>query len=161
MMTIVPFEPKHAEGVISVVVPIQQAEFNIPITLDAQPDLENIPEFYQRGAGNFWVAVIDEQVVGTVGLLDIGNNQSALRKMFVKAAYRGPEHGVAKGLLAQLLAWCRMHQVREVYLGTTAKFLAAHRFYEKNGFFEIVREELPSSFPVMVVDTKFYFKSLW
>ena len=48
------------------------------------------------------------------------------------------------------------HAVREVYLGTTAKFLAAHRFYEKNGFVEIDHSELPESFPVMVVDTKFY-----
>jgi predicted N-acetyltransferase YhbS len=46
--------------------------------------------------------------------------------------------------------------VREVFLGTTARFLAAHRFYEKNGFREIARQALPHSFPVMSVDTKFY-----
>ena len=50
--------------------------------------------------------------------------------------------------------------VAAVYLGTTAKFLAAHRFYEKNGFREIAREALPDSFPVMAVDTKFYTLAL-
>jgi predicted N-acetyltransferase YhbS len=45
-------------------------------------------------------------------------------------------------------------------LGTTAKFLAAHRFYEKNGFREIAQTELPASFPVMTVDTKFYRRAL-
>jgi hypothetical protein len=48
----------------------------------------------------------------------------------------------------------------DIFLGTTAKFLAAHRFYEKNGFHEIGRDELPAAFPVMTVDTKFYRRSL-
>ena len=44
----------------------------------------------------------------------------------------------------------------EVLLGTTEKFVAAQRFYEKNGFAEIEREELPVTFPLMAVDVKFY-----
>jgi RimJ/RimL family protein N-acetyltransferase len=158
MIEIVPFAPHHAAGVVAVILPIQQREFEIPITLDEQPDLHDIPAFYRRGCGNFWVAVEGGTVVGTVGLLDIGNGQTALRKMFVSATHRGPAHGVATRLLDALLAWCRAHAVREIHLGTTAKFLAAHRFYEKNGFREIARAELPASFPVMAVDTKFYFR---
>lgn len=159
MIEIVPFEPRHGEGVVAVILPIQQSEFEIPISLEAQPDLQSIPSFYQRGYGNFWVALADGEVVGTVALLDIGNAQAALRKMFVKAAHRGPEHGIAARLLATLLDWCRERGVKEVYLGTTAKFLAAHRFYEKNGFREVARADLPPSFPVMVVDTRFYCRA--
>ena len=160
MIQVAPFESEHADGVVSVILPIQQEEFSIPITLDAQPDLQDIPNFYQRGVGNFWVALSDGKVVGTVALLDIGQQQAALRKMFVTAAYRGSEYGVARKLLDTLLSWCRKFGVREIYLGTTAKFLAAHRFYEKNGFGEIARDELPKSFPVMEVDTKFYRRDL-
>ena len=160
MIQIVPFSPQYADGVVSVILPIQQTEFDIPITLDAQPDLKNIPAFYQRGDGNFWVALDGGNVVGTVALLDIGNHQAALRKMFVAATHRGPAHGVARQLLSTLVAWCRAKDVTAVYLGTTAKFLAAHRFYEKNGFREIAREALPDSFPVMAVDTKFYTLAL-
>jgi GNAT superfamily N-acetyltransferase len=157
---IVPFSPVHAAGVVAVILPIQQSEFEIPITLEEQPDLRDIPGFYQRGNGNFWVALDGESVVGTVALLDIGNGQAALRKMFVSASHRGGERAVAKRLLETLLAWCRARGVREVVLGTTAKFLAAHRFYEKSGFREIAREALPESFPVMAVDTKFYLRLL-
>jgi N-acetylglutamate synthase-like GNAT family acetyltransferase len=152
----VPFEPRFAAGVAAVILPIQQAEFEIPITLEAQPDLHDIAAFYQRGNGNFWVALVGDEVAGTLGLLDIGNRQAALRKMFVKAEYRGAAHGVAHALLQTLLDWCRAHDVAHVYLGTTAKFLAAHRFYEKAGFHEIGRAQLPDRFPVMTVDTKFY-----
>jgi N-acetylglutamate synthase-like GNAT family acetyltransferase len=160
MVQIVPFSEAHAEGVVSVILRIQQSEFKIPITLEAQPDLQDIAGFYQRGNGNFWVAVDAGVVVGTLALLDIGNDQAALRKMFVASSYRGPEQGVARQLLHTLLAWCRARGVREIFLGTTAKFLAAHRFYEKNGFRELGREALPASFPVMAVDTRFYGLSL-
>ena len=150
------FEPAHAQGVIELILPIQQLEFGIPVSLNDQPDLQDIPRFYQHGCGNFWVALANDEVVGSVALLDIGQGQTALRKMFVMPTHRGAEHGVARRLLAQLVDWCKSHAVREVYLGTTAKFLAAHRFYEKNGFVEIDHSELPESFPVMAVDTKFY-----
>ena len=160
MIEIAPFTPACAQGVVDVILPIQQIEFDIPISLEAQPDLQDIPGFYQKGVGNFWVALEAGTVVGTVALVDIGNRQVALRKMFVSAAYRGPEHGVAVRLLDTLLRWCSERGVNTIFLGTTAKFLAAHRFYEKNAFAEIERSQLPASFPVMAVDTKFYARAL-
>lgn len=156
MIKIVPYTAEHAAGVVSVILPIQQSEFAVPITLDAQPDLLDIAGFYQRNCGNFWVAIHGENVVGTIGLLDIGNRQAALRKMFVAAAYRGAEQGVAKQLLDELLVWSVKQGITEILLGTTDKFVAAHRFYEKNGFTEVQKFSLPQTFPVMAVDSKFY-----
>lgn len=160
MIEVVPFLPAHADGVVSLILPIQQSEFGIPVTLADQPDLLDIPGFYQRGAGNFWVALHQGQVVGSIALLDIGHHQAALRKMFVAPAWRGREHGVAASLLDTLVASGRAAQVREVWLGTTDKFLAAHRFYEKHGFRQVPREALPARFPVMAVDTRFYLRDL-
>lgn len=160
MIQIVPFAPHHAEGVAALIVGIQRDEFEIPITLEDQPDLQNIPVFYQQETGNFWVAVSENEVVGTVALLDLGNNQSALRKMFVHADYRGPGHGVSARLLDTLLDWSHARGVKEVYLGTTEKFLAAHRFYERNSFQQIPDNELPSTFPKMAVDTRFYRRAI-
>lgn len=160
MTRIIPFAPQYAAGVIDLILPIQQNEFGVPVTLEAQPDLLDIPGFYQRGAGNFWVALNDGKVVGTTALLDIGNRQAALRKMFVNAEYRGPVSGVAQRLLDTLLVWGDSHGLHEIFLGTTEQFLAAHRFYGKNGFREITRSQLPPAFPVMAVDTKFYARTL-
>jgi N-acetylglutamate synthase-like GNAT family acetyltransferase len=156
MIQIVPFSANHLSGVVDVILPIQQSEFSIPITLEAQPDLLDIAGYYQKGKGNFWVALHGSEIVGTIALLYIGSRQGALRKMFVKKQFRGSRQSVAHRLLRVLLDWCKLHDVREIYLGTTAKFLAAHRFYEKSGFSEIKQSELPVSFPVMSVDTKFY-----
>lgn len=154
------FKPEDATAVATVILSIQQGEFDLPITLEAQPDLGDIPGYYQRDLGNFWVAEVDGRIVGTIGLLDLGRRQAALRKMFVAAPVRGSTLGVASRLLQHLLAWSVEHELAAVFLGTTAKFLAAHRFYEKNGFIEIAPVELPVAFPIMAVDTKFYQRSL-
>ncbi|KKZ87439.1 N-acetyltransferase [Rhizobium phaseoli] len=151
-----PFAAGDADDVLSVILPIQREEFGIDITADAQPDLRVIPDFYQSGKGQFWVAVKDDIIIGTVGLKDIGNNQAALRKMFVAAEVRGREHGVAALLLDRLFAHARDVGLTDIFLGTTDKFVAAHRFYEKNGFTEIAKSALPRTFPLMAVDSKFY-----
>jgi len=150
----------YKKEVISLILPIQRDEFGISITAEDQPDLSDIPGFYQKAGGNFWLALCGEQVVGTVALIDIGNNQGALRKMFVRPDHRGKLHNTAELLLSELLAWSRQHAMDHIYLGTTEKFLAAHRFYEKHGFIRIDKDLLPGAFPIMKVDTRFYMLRL-
>lgn len=150
------YAAENLEELIHMILTIQQQEFAIAITREDQPDLANIPQFYQQGNGNFWVALCGTKVVGSVGLIDIGNQQVALRKMFVSAAFRGPHFSVASSLLATVLAWVRQRKLQSIFLGTTDKFIAAHRFYEKHGFEKIDQADLPTTFPVMRVDTVFY-----
>ncbi len=59
-------------------------------------------------------------------------------------------------IISQLIDWSVSKSVKEIYLGTSSKFLAAHKFYEKNQFVEVSKSMLPRNFPVMEVDTKFY-----
>jgi GNAT superfamily N-acetyltransferase len=151
-----PFSEPYQERVEALVLPIQQNEFGIQITRDDQPDLIEIAGFFQHGQGNFWVALDGDVVIGTIGLVDIGDGQVALRKMFVHKEYRGKISGVAQSLLDTAVAWCKAKRVFSITLGTTASYLAAHRFYEKNGFIETERQLLPVSFPICHVDSKFY-----
>ena len=146
----------NKKDVANLVLQIQTNEFGIPISLEKQPDLNDIPGFYQTNNGNVWIAKIDTKIVGTIALLDIGNRQGALRKMFVDKNYRGKDLNVGKTLLNTLMDWAKHKGFTEIFLGTTEKFLAAQRFYEKNGFNEIEKRKLPRTFPVMEVDVKFY-----
>lgn len=156
MIKICEYEDKHRDSIIQMILKIQQEEYNLPITEKDQPDLADIKSFYMQNDGNFWIAVDNGAVVGTISIKNIGNGNAVLRKMFVSKDYRGKEKGVSAGLLSQLLDWAKRKSFHKVYLGTTPKFLAAHRFYEKNGFVEISKEELPINFPIMNVDKKFY-----
>jgi N-acetylglutamate synthase-like GNAT family acetyltransferase len=154
------FCPQHMAEIIDLIVKIQREEYGVNITAEEQPDLARIEEYYQVENGNFWVARYRGKVIGTVALLDIGRGIGALRKMFVAAQYRGKQYGVSKALLEVLLQWAREHQFHEIVLGTTAKFLAAHRFYQKNGFNRIEKSSLPSAFPLLEVDSLFFKKKI-
>lgn len=150
------FVPADMQGVIDVILPIQREEYGLAISAGDQPDLRAIPAFYQSGAGDFWVAEAEGRIVGTVGLRDIGGRRGALRKMFVAVPYRGARHGTAQALLERLLEEARARGFRELLLGTAERFLAAHRFYERNGFAPVSVDALPPEFPRMAVDSRFY-----
>jgi N-acetylglutamate synthase-like GNAT family acetyltransferase len=156
MAVIRPFAPADAAAVQQLVLAIQRDEFGVPVTLEEQPDLRDVPAYYQQGEGGFWLAEESGVVVGTIGLLDIGQGRGALRKMFVAPSHRGAAIGVGAGLLAACLARATEAKMREVILGTTEAFRGAHRFYEKSGFTRVPPEQLPDNFPRMRLDTRFY-----
>ena len=156
MTKIVAYHAGFADQVKNLIIPIQRDEFGIDISFEEQPDLADIEGFYQSGNGGFWLAVKGDAVTGSIALKDIGAGQVALRKMFVASAYRGREHGIAKLLLDHAISHAKSKSCSNIYLGTTAAFLAAHRFYEKNGFALVEAADLPKSFPRMAVDTRFY-----
>lgn len=146
----------YSQQIIDIILPIQQIEFNVPITLEAQPDLLDIETNYHQTGGNFWGATYNEQLVGTIALIAFGDNAAAIRKMFVLKEYRGKELGIAQLLLDNLIAYCRQNNITDIYLGTVEMLKAAHRFYEKNGFTRLAKHDLPESFPLMAADTIFY-----
>lgn len=156
MIAIKPFAAHQAEALQGMILQIQREEFGIDITLEDQADLLDPDGFYGRGSGGIWVAMDGDTLVGSIALIDIGGDQVALRKMFVAEAYRGRAFGVAQRLLDHVVDHARQIGVKDIYLGTTAAFLAAHRFYEKNGFDLVDEGDLPGSFPRMAVDTRFY-----
>jgi N-acetylglutamate synthase-like GNAT family acetyltransferase len=122
------YTERDKEEVIGMILLIQKDEFNVQINRNEQPDLEDIESYYGKGNSNFWIAKKNEQIIGTVALLDIGNSHAALRKMFVKKEFRGKQLGVGQLLLDNLLKWAKVKGVRKIFLGTTEKFIAAQRF---------------------------------
>jgi hypothetical protein len=51
------FTSSYQQQVVDLITQIQQQEFGTAIAIADQPDLLKIPEFYQVGDGNFWVAI--------------------------------------------------------------------------------------------------------
>ena len=61
--------------------------------------------------------------------------------MFVRADARGKEGGVAAALFQTLEQKAIQNKMSALYLGTVHKLKAAHRFYGKNGFVEILKAD--------------------
>ena len=158
-LAIAPWREIDREKVIELILAIQTGEFGFEITRDDQPDLDQVSDFY-RSRGGFWCAWLGNRMAGTIALKDIGGGNGALRKMFVAADYRGRDYSVARKLLEHLVAHARTEGLACLWLGTTSAFVAAHRFYEKNGFVRIDADSLPETFPRMALDTIFYKRVL-
>ncbi|AYN04295.1 GNAT family N-acetyltransferase [Flavobacterium sp. 140616W15] len=153
---IVPIENDHSVAVVDLILNIQQKEFNVPITLEDQPDLLEINEFYHKKGGCFWGAFADGELVGTIALVKYDDSrEGAIRKMFVKKEYRGKELFIAQQLLDTLIDFSRQNDLNDLYLGTVSILEAALRFYERNNFVRIEKETLPDAFPVMGADNVF------
>lgn len=151
-----PLDNSYSNQVVDLILPIQQLEFNVSITVNDQPDLLDINAYYQQPGGNFWGAFSNGELVGTIALIAIGHQAGAIRKMFVKKEFRGKEKSIAQQLLNHLMAYCEAKNITDIYLGTIAQMNAAQRFYERNGFSPIAADHLPSYFPRMQVDNLFY-----
>src|SRR5438105_990446 len=92
-MLIQPLDNTYCDRIVDLILPIQQIEFNVPVTLAQQSDLLDIESFYIAPGGNFWGAFSEGQLVGTIALIAIGHQAGAIRKMFVRKEFRGKEFG--------------------------------------------------------------------
>ena len=156
ILIIKPIDNELCTEVIDLILSIQQKEFGLSVTINQQPDLLDIEANYFASGGCFWGAFVNEELVGTIALINIGQNTGCIRKMFVKKDFRGKEWGTAQKLLESLLHFCKHNGIVELLLGTVEELKAAHRFYDRNGFKQIKKEDLPTDFPLMSTDTMFF-----
>lgn len=151
--SIINYEEKYKNQVIELILDIQKNE-GIEVGLSKQADLNAISEFYQKGKGNFWIAIEDDIVLGTIGLIALNEEIGVIRKMFVNKKYRGS--GLSSDLMNNIMIHAKEKELKEIYLGTIDIYKAAQKFYSKHGFQRIDKKELPEVFPLMNVDNVFF-----
>ncbi len=78
-MKIEAYSGKYDDEIIALVLSIQNEEAKIDLSLVEQPDLTDIARFYQKDGGNFWIALADGKVIGTVGLMMKENGCAVLK----------------------------------------------------------------------------------
>lgn len=151
MHTILPFEDHHQAEIDELLNEIQK-EFDLPFR---NPNSVSVSEYVASG-NCFWVALHENQVIGTIGLSRFDSNTGVLRNMFVAKEHRGGEANVATHLLNKALDEAKSLDYKAVYLGTMDQFKAAQKFYSKNMFVQIPVTELPENMSFNPVDTLFY-----
>lgn len=158
---IIKFDRKYQDDMVNFILDIQQNEFDVAITIDDQPDLLNIILHYEEKGGIFLLAMDSENdnVIGTIALVRLDDNKSALKKVFVDPKYRG-DYKVGQKLLDTIFDFVRETAIEKIYLGSTAKMTRAHNFYKKNGFIEEDFSVFPSDFPIVEVDSVFMVKDI-
>lgn len=117
-----------------------------------RPDLDDIQGYYQMRLGNFWIALQNDEVVGTVGLKDYENGIGFIQRMSVVTELRGT--GLAQLLLSTLEEFARKLDYTSLYLATSENLQAANRFYVKEGYERV--QSLPSVIPTPIANI--YYK---
>lgn len=141
IMEIIQYTDKYKTQVIDLILDIQNQEAKIDLSIEEQPDLNNINEVYIHGDGNFWVAIENGRVVGTIGLMKIDENWCVLKKFFVRADYRSKKVGLA--LYKTLLEFAKSKRYHHIILDTPSVATKSHAFYERSGFKQIEKTDLP------------------
>lgn len=140
-MLIETYSDKYDDEIISLILDIQNNESKINLSLQEQPDLLHISQSYQQGGGQFWLAMSDGKVIGTIGLMLKEQHCAVMKKFFVKKEYRSQKIGLA--LYKELIHFAQKAGVQHIILDTPSVAHASHRFYEKAGFRKIDATELP------------------
>ena len=152
IIEIVPYQPAHHLGIDAMMKEIAQ-EFSDPIMVKQTNGTAPIPD-------NYWVALHNGQVVGTIALVNFKNEFGVLKRMMLKTEYPGASLGVSSLLLFTAIENAQKNGLGAIYLGTMTQFKAAQSFYQKHGFQQIGEEELPSDFPKYPIDKLFYKKKI-
>lgn len=149
-----PETPKH--NVVHFIGEIQMEEHKVDAVDELNKSVYEAETVFKDTNGNinFWCAYDGDQIIGTIGLQEISPGIGELKKCFVRKDFRG--NGLAQDLLATLLTQGAENQLKEIYLGTTGLHQGAVRFYEKNGFVRIRKEDLPATFDPCELDKLFY-----
>lgn len=160
-MQIKMYESKYKNQVISLILYLQNFDNPVNISLEEQPDIKNIPEYYLNHGGGFWIAVNEnDDVVGTIGLLIQTSNCGILKKFFVNPLYRGKETGLSNNLYTHLIEYAKMKGICKIILDTPSVCYRAHSFYRKNGFTIITKDKLPIPYEYVDRDSILFVKTL-
>lgn len=141
MMEIIQYRDEFKDEAINLILHIQNDEAKVNMPLEGQPDLLDITESYINHGGNFWLAVDDGHVVGTVALMKINDDWCVLKKFFVRSDYRSQKVGLA--LYTRLLDFANTNGFRHMILDTPSVAKKAHAFYVRAGFKPIGKSDLP------------------
>ncbi len=94
-------------------------------------DLEAAERYARAGAG-FWVAELDERIIGTVAVRPKDERTCELKRLYVRRGDRG--HGAGRALYAHAEAFARAAGYDRIWLDSSRRFVQARRLYEKSGF---------------------------
>ncbi|MGG5373261.1 GNAT family N-acetyltransferase [Enterococcus sp. AZ196] len=151
---------QHLAELVDLINYCQNIEADLDIKMAEQSDVFNIKSYYQDNNGEFWIALKENRVVGSIALLPINNEVVVLKKFFTYPEFRGDPIRLGAQLFETFLQYALNADFNRVVLDTPENEKRSHFFYEKNGFRQIDKEKLDISYPFPDRDSRIYEKYL-
>ena len=122
----------------------QFREFSAFIDASLDDDLGDvIGNYLNRPGSGFWVAELDGDIVGCVGVYRHDDGDIELRRLVVEPAIQ--RQGLASRLMAQAEDFCRAAGYARLMLWTSSHTTAAIAFYEGRGYSRVMGAATPYS----------------
>jgi putative acetyltransferase len=139
MMEIRSIRPEDNDQ-LAAVIRLVMKEFNVDpaTTILGDPTLDHMYETYQAEKAVYYVALLDQQLVGGCGIKALdgsAENICELQRLFLHPAARG--RGIGKQLMELCLQKAEEFAFQEIYLETLQDMHAARALYEQYGFQKI------------------------
>ena len=160
MISIIQFKNCYAQDVIDLVLHFQNDGTRPLVTVNDQPDLLNIKESYINTGGDFWIAIDNGKLIGSIGIMPYSKEIAVLKKFFVYEEYQGQPYHLGQKLYAALLSFAKEKGFTTLLLDTPYNTVRAHKFYEKAGFKKVDENELPLKFSHPYKDCDFFLLNL-
>lgn len=90
---------------------------------------------YARPDGRLYIAKVEDEAVGCIGLRKIDDENCEMKRLYVKPAFRG--HKIANKLVELIINDAKEIGYKSILLDTLPFLEGAIRLYKKLGFFEI------------------------
>jgi len=129
-MEILEFDKNYNEHVNNLMHAILVDEFGFKHFSEGIINSQN--EEYITGNNRLWIAVDNDEIIGTIGIIEVSETHALLKKIYVKESYRG--QGIAQELLNLCLEYARSMNYNYVFLETYERLKRANSFYTKNDF---------------------------
>jgi GNAT superfamily N-acetyltransferase len=97
-----------------------------------EQDLRELAERYGSQRAGFWVAESAGVVVGTVAIRPKDATTCELKRLYLRAGFRGS--GLGQVLYDRAEAFARAAGYTRIWLDSSRRFGKAHRLYARNGF---------------------------
>lgn len=144
MLKIVEYKDRYKEKVVDLLVEVILNEFNMNENVG---DIKNFDyNSYKNGGGNLWLAIDENDNVIATSAIQVNNekNEAKLVRVYLNKEYRGT--GIATEMLNMAIDFVKSINFNRIILGTYKKLERAVKFYEKNGFKEISRDNTDDEF---------------
>ena len=121
-----------------------------------EEQLAHPQKYFVDSGGQIFVALHNEQVIGTCAVLPHDTDTVELAKLTVASEFRG--HGIARRLVERCIAHARQQNARYVMLVSNSQLQAALQLYESLGF---RYRPVPESSKYAVADTCMVLDLSW
>ena len=111
------------------------AEFEgVVFDLDGElPELRALATWAESRDGMFWVAEIDDEIIGSIALVPAAEPGGVeLQRLYVRSTIRGG--GIGTRLCGLVETQAREQGATFIHLWSDTRFEAAHRLYERLGY---------------------------